>query len=294
MDRSELAIEPLLPVSSPVRALGLDGLTRFIAVAPNGGRLTTREFKCVPTSPDSLADAAYRCCEAGASMMHVHVRDSSQNHILNVDAYDQAFSSIRSKVGDALILQMTTEALGKYNTNQQTEIVRQVRPESASLAYRELVRNEASAEQFYELLVWMKSAGVSAQIILYDIDDLRGFVSFLADFGLAPEDTSVLFAIGRYSSEIAGLTQLIEYTKVRSVCFRDIMVCAFGREEAPFVTAGALFGASARVGFENNRFLPDGSAATCNSLIVKNTQAIFRSIGFRIGSSKELRALWGL
>ena len=58
-----------------------------IAVAPNGGRKTKADHPALPLTPAELAATAAECLEAGAAMIHVHVRDANGRHLLDADAY---------------------------------------------------------------------------------------------------------------------------------------------------------------------------------------------------------------
>ncbi|MEM9899657.1 MAG: 3-keto-5-aminohexanoate cleavage protein, partial [Pseudomonadota bacterium] len=116
--------EPIFPLASPKNALGQDYRTRFIAVAPNGGRRTHTDHPALPTTPQALAETARACLDAGASMMHIHVRDKQERHLLDVEAYRSAIDAITSACGDRLVLQITTEALGKYTPDVQRALVR--------------------------------------------------------------------------------------------------------------------------------------------------------------------------
>src|SRR5687768_3548625 len=84
---------------------------RAIGVAPNGGRKTKADHPALPLTARELAETAARCRDAGATMMHVHVRDRDGKHLLDADAYRTALDAIRSEVDEALVLQITSEAL---------------------------------------------------------------------------------------------------------------------------------------------------------------------------------------
>jgi 3-keto-5-aminohexanoate cleavage enzyme len=53
----------------------LEGNKVIITVAVNGGMQPSRDGAFVPTQPLEIAEAAARCHEAGASVVHVHARD---------------------------------------------------------------------------------------------------------------------------------------------------------------------------------------------------------------------------
>ncbi len=73
-----------------------------IAVAPNGGRRTKADHPALPMTPEELARTAAECLDAGAAMIHVHVRDRDGKHLLDAEAYRQAIGAIRAEVRDRL------------------------------------------------------------------------------------------------------------------------------------------------------------------------------------------------
>jgi 3-keto-5-aminohexanoate cleavage enzyme len=85
-----------------------------IAVAPNGGRKVKADHPAVPLNAAELAVTAAHCLDAGAAMIHAHVRNADGSHLLDADAYRDAIAAIRTAVGDKLVIQITSEAVDKY------------------------------------------------------------------------------------------------------------------------------------------------------------------------------------
>ncbi|MCJ9690233.1 3-keto-5-aminohexanoate cleavage protein [Rhizobium sp. PRIMUS64] len=261
-----------------------------IAVAPNGGRKTKLEHPNLPLTATELAETAVRCKEAGAAMIHVHVRKNDGSHLLDADAYRKAMSAIRSRVGDDLVVQITSEALGAYTPAEQIAVVKETCPEAVSLALRELVPDTSFEAAFADLLAWMAREGVLPQIILYDPSE----AVVLADMqtrGLIPWRTiSVLFVLGRYTAEQTSQpTDLLPFLATGIPRFEHWSVCAFGRHEAACVSAGALFGGNVRVGFENNTRLPNGAAASGNEDLVIAVSQTVQSLNYKLESGVDLR-----
>jgi uncharacterized protein (DUF849 family) len=70
-------------------------------------------------------------------------------------------------------------------------------------------------------------------------------------------------------------------------------VCAFGPRETACAIAAAALGGHARVGFENNFHLPDGSLAADNAALVAAVTEGLSAIGGRPASADEARDLMG-
>ena len=195
-------------------------------MAPNGGRRTKADHPALPMTPDELAATAAACLEAGASMIHTHVRDRDGGHLLDAGAYRAAITAIRAAVGDRLVIQITSEALGIYSPAEQMEVVRQVRPEAVSLALRELLPDAGHETGFADFLGWLRREKCTPQIILYTPEEAAKLADLRA--------RGLLRVLPRYEVRGAGL--FVVYPSARQVpanvaAFRDFMVesCAPGR-----------------------------------------------------------------
>src|SRR5690606_33501066 len=113
--------------------------------APNGARPTAADHPRLPLTIDAIAEDAAAVAKAGAQAVHIHVRDEQGRHVLDAARHLAAEQAIRRRTGDSLVVQMTTEAVGRYTPRQQIELVQAVAPEAVSIAMTELMP-DASAE----------------------------------------------------------------------------------------------------------------------------------------------------
>jgi len=264
-----------------------------IGVAPNGGRKVKTDHPAVPLSPRELAETAAACRDAGAAMIHLHVRTAEGGHLLDATAFSEAIGAVKAAVGDSLVIQMTTESLGLYAPAEQMAVVKAVRPEAISLALREFVPAPADEAPFADFLAWLKRESVMPQIILYSPEELTRFDE-MRRHGLIPwEDPPVLFVLGRYTvGQTSAPADLLPFLATEMPRPAHWMTCAFGRFEAACATAAALLGGHARIGFENNTALPDGTTAPDNSALVAATATAFAACGLGLADAETLRADW--
>ncbi|PSM17418.1 3-keto-5-aminohexanoate cleavage protein [Nitratireductor sp. StC3] len=264
-----------------------------IAVAPNGGRRTKADHPALPLTPAELAETAFACREAGAAMIHLHVRDRQGAHLLDAQAYRHATDAVRGAVGNDLIVQVTSEALGAYTPAQQMQVVRETRPEAVSLALRELAGEPADEAEFLRFLAWLARERITPQIILYAPEEATRLAGLMRR-GLVPFETvPVLFVLGRYvPGQRSTPRDLLPFLDGPADRFAHWMLCAFGPRETACVTAAALMGGHARVGFENNLQLPDGTVAADNAAIVRATARALEACGVPLASAGQLRDLW--
>jgi len=270
-----------------------------IAVAPNGARKTHIDHPALPITPDELAACARQCVEAGAAMLHLHVRRPDGTHSLEPDHYRPAIAAVRQAVGDALVLQITTEAVGIYTPEQQMASVRALQPEAISAALRELVpdtAHEAEATRFFGELA---AARTAIQYILYSADDVVRYRDLRARGVLPDTPHWVLFVLGRYSagqrSDPSDLLPFLQAWADGGEVTANVpwAMCAFGPREAECALTAALLGGHARLGFENNMMLPDGSTAPDNAALITNLRGHLDALHRPLASAAELRAWFG-
>jgi 3-keto-5-aminohexanoate cleavage enzyme len=270
---------------------GSDGRRRVVvAVAPNGGRRTKADHAALPLSAGELARAAAECLDRGAAMIHLHVRDAEGKHCLDAEAYRAAIGRISEAVGDRLVVQITSESLGRYSPGEQMAAVLKTNPEAVSLALRELAPSKADEQGFGAFLGRLKQMRIWPQIILYSPDEAARLAAMHKQ-GLIPlEQLAVLFVLGRSALlRPAAPRDLLPYLAPDMPRFEWWSVCAFGRREAACVTAAALLGGHARVGFENNLLLPDGARAASNAELVGAAARALDAVGLATQSADGLR-----
>ena len=214
----------------------------LIASAPNGARKTKSDLPNIPITPAEVAKTAAECKAAGAAMMHLHVRDEDQKHSLDVGRYREMLAEVRSSVGDDMLLQVTTEAVGIYTAQQQMEAIRSLVPEAVSIAIREIAPLDADLNALKSFFEFMREAKIAPQLILYVPEDVARF-NQLVEIGVLPGDKfPVLFVLGRYTagqvSEPYDLLPFIGTSRYVS----EWMLCAFGRYENACILTGAGLG----------------------------------------------------
>jgi uncharacterized protein (DUF849 family) len=247
----------------------------IIAVAPNGARRGKADHPALPVTPDEIAKTAAACREAGAAMIHLHVRDAEGAHTLDVDAYNDAIAAIRQAVGDDLIIQVTSEAVGLYQPAEQMAMVRALRPEAVSLAVREILPEDGSGETAAaEFLAWTRAERIMVQFILYSAEDVQRFRGLRARGVIPGGRHSLLFVLGRYNTDGQSRpVDLLPFLDEDSAANDRWAVCAFGQRENACALAAAALGGDIRVGFENNMLLANGEIAPDNAALVRQAAA---------------------
>ena len=261
-----------------------------LAVAPNGGRKTKADHPGLPLTAGELACTAAECLERGASMIHLHVRDAEGRHCLDPEAYRAVIAGVCREVGDRLVLQITSESLGRFSPAEQRASVLRTNPEAVSLALRELAPEPADEKDFGEFLGKLKQMRIWPQIILYTPAEGERLGAMVKQ-GLIPFDKlSVLYVLGRFAlTRTAIARDLLPFLAPEMPRFASWSVCAFGRREAACVTAAALLGGHGRVGFENNLALPSGARADSNAELIEAAARALDAVGLQTQTADGLR-----
>lgn len=286
-----------------------------LAVAPNGARRGRNDHPALPLTTDEIAATARACAEAGAAMLHLHVRDAAGRHLLDLDAYAAACRAVRQAAGQALLLQLTTEAAGRYGPAEQAALLRGMRralgpvlgdgPLFASLGLREVdgaLRDGGLDEAALARLFADAAAdGIRLQVILYDRADLQRYLQLRARGLVADPRPALLFVLGRYAADgqsrpdalLPFLTETIAPAAALPPGW-SWMVCAFGARESACALAAAALGGHARLGFENNLLLSDGRTAPDNAALVAQLAAALPLAGRRPADAAEAARILGL
>ena len=280
---------PILSLMEPI----------IIAVAPNGARKTTKDLPQIPVTTKDIARDVKEFADAGAAMVHLHIRDKNQKHILDVEKYKETIAAIREQVGDDLIIQTTTESIGIYSPEEQMKVVMELKPDSVSLALREFIPDKSYEETARGFFADVVGSGIIPQYVLFNSEDVKYF-SELRGEGIIPgKEVFVLFVLGKKTADINDkntwstaddLDEFLEsFDGDLKLAETKWMACAFGGNENACMVKTANCGGSVRVGFENNHFLENGEVAPSNAALVE--QFISSGIKRKIASAREARKI---
>lgn len=261
-----------------------------VAVAPNGASRMKSHHEALPITPKELAETAARCRDAGAAMIHLHVRKADGTHTLDPGTYAEATAAIRKSVGGKLVIQATSEAGGIYGPAEQMQAIREVRPEAVSVALREMIREEAGEPEAAEYFQWLADNGCVPQYILYSAEELEWYRA-LRGRGLIPDSPHwLLFVLGRYTSgQQSHPADLLPF--LGTMPDWPWSMCAFGETEHACAVTSTALGGHVRVGFENNLLLKDGSLAPDNAALVAQVAETAQNLNRPLLDADGLRQL---
>jgi 3-keto-5-aminohexanoate cleavage enzyme len=251
----------------------------LLMVAPSGARRGRADHPALPLTIAELAEAARACRSAGAGAIHLHVRDEAGRHALDAGLYREATAAVREATEGCMLVQITSEAVGRYSPEEQIAAIEAAEPEAVSVALREMMPQRAEeprASAFYRRCF---DAGIGVQHIVYAPQELDWLAGLIARRIVPAERLSMILVLGRYAeaqeSDPRDLAAYLARLAASGLEGRgEWMLCAFGRGETAALAAALAFGGHVRVGFENSLWEPDGSLASDNAARVARIAAI--------------------
>ncbi len=281
----------------------------IIAVAPNGATKQKTDHIEIPLTPSELAKCAKECLLAGATMMHVHVRDiqpSATNnnfakHSIDTDLYKEAFNAIIEQVGDKLFLQATTESAGLFSYKQQIQAIYALKSIvvnskiGISISISEICNTSIHDSEINHLFSFMAESNILPQLICYNTNDLKRLQQLVKQKVLPYNTYPCLFVLGRYSGKnLAKPIDLLPFLSAlddNNSGVSSWMVCGFGENEHLIANMAALLGGNVRIGFENNLSLMDKSIAKTNAELISQTANLLINYSRKPASIETTRKL---
>jgi uncharacterized protein (DUF849 family) len=219
------------------------------------------------------------------------VRDQAGAHSIDSALYREAIEEIRRASKKSLLVQVTTEAAGRYAPGEQMRVAREVDADSVSLALREIAPEAQISPEQRRFFEWLADSSVIPQYILYDTVDAERLLRLIDQGVISSKRLSVLFVLGRYATaQVADPSSLIAVLPYTGA-FETWFVCAFGIAETRCVIGAAALGGHVRVGFENNLQRPDGALAESNAENVTRIVRVLGELGQRPARVDECRRL---
>ncbi|MFX0004033.1 MAG: 3-keto-5-aminohexanoate cleavage protein [Candidatus Hodarchaeota archaeon] len=251
----------------------------------------------VPYTVEEIAQEAYSAYKAGASIIHLHVREDDGTPTQDKERFRKCINEIMKKCPDVIILPSTGGALGMSNEERLQPIYLEPPPEMATLDCGTMnfgpdeifINTEKSITYFAEE---MNKRNIKYELECFDkamIDTVlrlhkKGYIKTPMHFNFM---LGVIGGISATSRDLIFLAESIPQSSTFSVG-------AIGRHEFPMVTQSIKMGGHARVGFEDNLYLSKGVLAKSNGELVEKVVEIAEEIGRKIASPDEARKILGL
>ena len=285
----------------------------FITCAVTGNLTTPEQTPHLPITPEQIADACLGAAEAGAAIVHIHVREpGSGKPSMELGYYRDVVERIRAQ-NTQLILNITTGPGGRFVPSpdepriaaagttlmvpeKRVEHIAVLRPEICTIdlntmnSGKEVVINTPGNVR--RMAKVMRDAGVKPEIELFDSGDIALMHDLLKD-GTLERPALCSFVMGvRYGFQASPETVLY----ARNLLPADAEFTAIGIGKAAFtaVAQSYLAGGHVRVGLEDTVYLSRGQLASSNAALVEKARRIVEDLGGQIATPREAREIIGL
>lgn len=285
----------------------------IVTCALTGGFDTVDKNPAVPVSPAQIAKSALDAANAGAAIVHIHVRDPKTGKpSMALELYEETVQRIRT-VNRDVILNLTTGAGGRFipgaedpriaaeGSTLTTPAVRmrhieKIKPEICTLDCGSMNFGPHvfinTPAHLAEMAATAKKAGTKPEIEVFDLGHIELAKKLIADGVIAAPPLFQLclgISFGAPATPEAMLA-------MRNNLPAGALWCAFGigRTQFPLVAQTVLYGGHVRVGLEDNLYLERGKLASSNAVLVERAVEIIRIIGGDIATTAEARHTLGL
>lgn len=274
------------------------------------GVLTDPQQHHVPVTPEEMAREARRAYDAGASIVHVHLRNQEPG-LGRLPSWDPA---VAKEVCDAiraacpsLIINLTTGVMGP-DISGPASCLEAVRPEMAalnagSLNYLKLKANNDWAwppllfdnpvEKISAFEEVMKRLAVVPECECFDTGIVRS-VAMFAKKGMVPNPPHLSLVMG-VESGMPNKPQWLPLLIEEMLPGTHWQVIGIGRQEVwALHRRCAELGGDLRTGLEDTFYLPDGAKAESNGPLVEALAKVARDVGRAVATPAEARQILGL
>ena len=271
----------------------------IITCALTGAETTRLRQPALPITPLEQAAAAEEAVRAGASVIHLHVREDDGSPSQRVERFEESIRAIRSRCPGVIIQISTGGAVGEDLERRAQPLA--LRPEMASLNLGTMNFGE---DVFYNpprdilaLAQRMRSFGVMPELEIYEAGMLESALR-LAHQGVLREPLHFQFVLGvpgGMSGDVRNLLHLHSLLpKPLAGSGLTWGVAGIGRYQLPLAVHSLMLGGHVRVGFEDNIFYHKGELATSNAQLVGRIARIAREAGREVAGPQVARELLGL
>ena len=268
----------------------------IISAALTGAVTTKGNNPNLPTQPKEICESAIACYEAGAAVVHIHVRDDDDQASMRFDKFEEAVTLIR-ETGCPVVINLTSSGGQGFSWEERIKPFKVLKPEMASFDSGTMnwlnsvvFMNEP---EFLELCgKEMIEANVKPEIEVFDIGMLNTAKYYLKKGILqAPAHFQIcLGAPGGMEATTENLVYVVNH--LPEDCTWSTFGIGKGANE--IMMAALAMGGNVRVGLEDNVYYNAGQLAESNEQFVARVARIAKEIGKEVATPDDARQILGL
>lgn len=273
----------------------------IITAAIVGAETTRAQNPHLPITADELAVEAEKCARAGASVIHLHVRDDEGRASQEGARFRAAIRAIRART-DVIIQTSTGGAVGMSVAERAgpLECSGADAPDMATLNVGTINFGEDvfmnKAADTVEMARRIAAHGAVPEVEIYDAGHLDIAADLLKQQLVKPplHLQFVLGVKGALSASARNLEFLVERMQQLLPDGCSWGVAGIGRHQLPMAELAAMWGGNARVGLEDNIYVDKGVLAEGSAPLVARAVEACQRHGRAVATIAEARQLLGL
>ncbi len=268
----------------------------IINCALTGSRITREQTPYIPVTPDEIINSAVEANEAGAAVVHIHVRDQKTGlGIQDLDLFREVSEGIKSRCN--VIQCLTTSGIpGRNLPDDERLIPLALRPELGSIDCGSLNFGKLiflGGEDFVERAIReMFEQGIKPEMEVFELGMIecckrlisKNIINKPYYFGL------ILGTPSGAPADIRALLTMVDSLPPDSLWF----VVGIGRHQLPITSLAIILGGHVRVGLEDSIYYAAGVLAKGNAELVSRCVRIAGEMGREVATADEARSMLGL
>ena len=271
----------------------------IITCAMCGSGTSKAQTPYVPVTPDEMAADAVKAVKAGASILHIHVRDTEGKNTMDTDRFVEVVTRVREALAaeklDA-IMNLTTSGT-KFTIEQRVAHLYALHPEMCS--YDPGSMNWANSYVFLNTPEFLERVGEAAielnvkpECEIFD-GGMVGNVNYYIKKGKLKTPTHYQLVLG-VAGGLPGTIDSVSFLLSKLPAGSTWSITGIGKSHIPCMLAGLAADCDGlRVGLEDNIFLSHGVLATNEQLVARACE-FGRMAGREIATAAETREMLGL
>lgn len=268
-----------------------------VAVAITGSVPRKKDNSTLPVLPTEQIESTHAAFEAGATLVHIHVRNEDESPSSDPNRFAEVQVGIR-KHCPGMIIQFSTGGRGRDPAARGLSLVH--RPDMASLSTGSVnfptIVYENHATLVNDLAAKMKAHDIAPEIEIFDLSHIHG-AKRLIDAGLMSATPHVQFVMGVQNAMPADehlLDVLLAETR-RVIPGATWTAAGIGRYQSAVMGWALKRGADAvRTGLEDNIRITKDRLANGNAELVSVAVGVIRRHGREPATAAQARAMLGL
>ena len=282
----------------------------YITCAVTGGGNTVAKSNKVPVTPEQIANDCIAAANAGAAIVHIHVREPDGRPSRRTELYAEVVDRVRSSKVDVVLnltagmggdvvfgsvekpFPLNEDGTDMVGATERLEHVRKIMPEICTLDCGTMNFGEGdyvmtnTTSTLHVMARQIQALGVRPEIEVFDTGHLWQAKS-LVDAGLIDDPVMIQMCMGipwGAPPDLNTFMSMVNNTPKGWV----FSAFSIGRQQLPYVALAAIAGGNVRVGLEDNLYLGAGTLAS-NEDLVRRAVQILDSINVTVMGPSEVR-----